>query len=441
MTMEQLYKNHLEHLIKEAKEILEKESAEVAVIHAGSPVFYHADDQEIPFRAHAHFKRFTPVSGPNHYIMVSTARPSALLIEYRPDDFWEEQTDDSAPFWRKHLESHIVTNEEELKRAVVGETMKKSCVLISDAASSALVASWGVTLVDARRATTILDFSRAIKTPYEVACIEKANEIAARGHKAACEAFLGGASERDLYYHYLKTVGALENELPYETIIALNEKASTLHYRRKREGVKNALVLLLDAGYAVNGYASDITRTTANSHVHPLFKKLLDDVETLQQKLCALVAPGKQFIEIHHEAHRGIAEILSRHGISKTTPEELVEKEITHTFFPHGVGHMLGLQVHDVGNATPDGEVHELKKHYPKVRTNRALVEGMVTTIEPGLYFNPLLLEKLRVSDHSPLINWSLVDELTPYGGIRIEDNLVVTKGGSQNLTRTHLPT
>lgn len=438
--MEQLYKKHLERLVNEAQDILEKESAEVMLIHAGSPAFYHADDQEVPFRANAHFKRFTPVSGPNHFLIVSKAYPSPLLVEFRPGDFWEEQTDNSPHWWRAHMEVRVAKNEEELKRVAVEETHGKQCLIIADPKDSALIASWGVAHGDAQHATSLLDFSRAIKTPYEIACIEQANEIAARGHRAVRDAFLTGATERELYHEYLRATEALDSELPYESIIALNEKAATLHYRRKRGDVRDGAVLLVDAGASVHGYASDITRSFVSPDTPALFQELLNDVETLQQKLCTLVAPGKAFIEIHHEAHRGIAEILVSRHLAHGTSEELLAKEITYTFFPHGVGHMLGLQVHDVGNKTSEGEAHELKKRYPKVRTNRALVEGMVTTIEPGLYFNPLLLEKLRASPHTALINWTLIDELTPFGGIRIEDNLVVTNVGSQNLTRPHLP-
>jgi Xaa-Pro dipeptidase len=107
-------------------------------------------------------------------------------------------------------------------------------------------------------------------------------------------------------------------------------------------------------------------------------------------------------------------------------------------FFPHGLGHLLGLQVHDVGGrlANRDGELAPPPAAWPGLRNTRTLDAGAVVTIEPGLYFIPALLESARDGAAASAINWSLIKELMPFGGIRIEDNVLATTDGADNLTR-----
>jgi Xaa-Pro dipeptidase len=145
-----------------------------------------------------------------------------------------------------------------------------------------------------------------------------------------------------------------------------------------------------------------------------------------------MVAPGVDYIEIHRKAHQGVAALLSATGlVSGLDDEAIVDKGITRVFFPHGIGHFLGVQVHDVaGKPTPPPE------DAPFLRLTRRLEPGMVVTIEPGFYFIPSLLEPLMEGELGPYLNRELIGRLRGCGGIRIEDNVVVTATGSQNLTR-----
>ena len=114
--------------------------------------------------------------------------------------------------------------------------------------------------------------------------------------------------------------------------------------------------------------------------------------------------------------------------------DRAVAEGVTRAFCPHGLGHSLGLQVHDVaGLRHPDGSPAPAPEHHPALRLTRTLRPGMVVTIEPGLYFIDMLLAPLR-NTKLP-INWALVDQLSPCGGIRIEDNVVVTESGFSNVT------
>jgi Xaa-Pro dipeptidase len=120
------------------------------------------------------------------------------------------------------------------------------------------------------------------------------------------------------------------------------------------------------------------------------------------------------------------------------SPESLVESGVTSAFFPHGLGHLLGVQVHDVGGfmENESGTTIDKPEGHPYLRLTRVLEEDMVLTIEPGLYIIDMLLDELRETPAGKMVNWKTVDWMRPFGGIRIEDNVRVLKDGCENLTR-----
>ncbi len=161
-------------------------------------------------------------------------------------------------------------------------------------------------------------------------------------------------------------------------------------------------------------------------------------MDELQQSLCAAVRPGIEWRDLHQTAHLLLAELLRDAGIIHVEANEALERGITRVFLPHGLGHLLGLQVHDVGGfqSSPDSPPRPAPAEHPHLRLTRTLEEDFVVTMEPGLYFIDSLLE---AAQHGPLrdaIDWLRVDALRPCGGIRIEDDLVVTRDGHDNLTR-----
>jgi len=150
------------------------------------------------------------------------------------------------------------------------------------------------------------------------------------------------------------------------------------------------------------------------------------------------VQNGVSYTAIHDKAHRGTLDLLVRHELCRGTDEELVEQKVSRMFFPHGIGHLLGLQVHDVSGHFKDetGILAPPPSEHPSLRLTRKMEPGMVFTIEPGFYFIPTLLNPHRDDAVGELLNWPLIDALTPLGGIRDEDNILVTEKGPVNLTR-----
>jgi len=158
----------------------------------------------------------------------------------------------------------------------------------------------------------------------------------------------------------------------------------------------------------------------------------------MQQQLCVSVVEGLDYRDLHLRAHMDIAGILNDFDIIKTSAEDAVATGLSAVFYPHGLGHFLGLQTHDVAGliADVDGTPIPRPEGHPFLRLTRTLEAGNVLTIEPGLYFIEPLLRGWRANGDIAAINWDKVEALSPYGGIRIEDNMVVTSGVPRNLTR-----
>ena len=440
MKPDALFEKHIKEVVERTKSALAKSPYDSAIFHSGTPLFYFNDDIEMPFRATAHFKRFIPFDAPHHIVVVSRNAPRALFIETIPEDYWEAYVPVEEKWSGQFEYKSAPTPDKAWEEAK--HFFGAKAAFVGDNLSKIRATAFGIGESDMNPETLIkeLNESRAVKTDYEIECIRGANERAGEGHRAAKKAFDAGMSECNIHLTFLTAVQETESCLPYPTIVCLNEKSSILHYQHKRNDVESGATFLIDAGVSEHGYASDITRSYANDSAHPVFRSLITDVETLQKKLCGLVKPGAEFIELHHATHLGIAEILKKNGITRVDGEESIRAGITRAFMPHGLGHMLGLQVHDVGGSSDEGFQHGLRDLYPNVRTNRKLIERNVTTVEPGIYFIPILLNPLRAGEHKALLDWTLIDKLIPMGGVRIEDNLVVTITGNTNLTREHLP-
>jgi Xaa-Pro dipeptidase len=194
---------------------------------------------------------------------------------------------------------------------------------------------------------------------------------------------------------------------------------------------------LIDAGASHAGYACDITRTYS-ADPGDEFQALVDAVDRAQQRMCAQVRAGFDYRQLHLDAHLALATILHEFRIVTASPEAAVATGVSSTFFPHGIGHGIGLQVHEVaGFAESDrgGTIPKPEGH-PYLRLTRVLEPGMAVTIEPGIYFIDMLLDKLRAGAYSGSVDWARVDAFRPFGGIRIEDDVVCTGDAPVNLTR-----
>ncbi len=444
MDLKASYRTHIEELSKRSAAILKdlaREGREFRgiVFAAGGDVLYHADDQPVPFKPSFHFARWAPVKGPDHLLVF---RPGELptLVKVVPRDYWYETPPDPEHPYMTSLCVETVADAKAAVRAV-GNLEGLAYVGPDDGTARAL--SIEEERVEPEELMARLDWDRGLKTAYEVECIRGAVRKAALGHAVVRSDAEQGRSERSMHAGYLAATQHLENEVPYTNIIAWNEHSAVLHYQSKQIQAPSAtLNLLVDAGASVYGYASDITRTYPQAAAHRVFRELVNHLDTLQRELVKGVGPGRSYLDLHETAHRGVAKILCELSILKVKADEAFEQGLTDPFFPHGLGHHLGLQVHDVGGRqqSPAGGTLEPPPRHAYLRTTREMAAGQVLTVEPGIYFIAMLLEPFRQGAHSSAFNWKLIDELLLCGGVRIEDDILCTEQGREDLSRGSVP-
>ncbi len=194
-------------------------------------------------------------------------------------------------------------------------------------------------------------------------------------------------------------------------------------------------LVLIDAGAEQLGYVSDITRTFCVGGVMSETQQELHAVvHAAQRAAIERVAPGVEWRDVHRTAALAIADGLVAAGILRGDAESLVESGAVGLFFPHGIGHLVGLGVRDAGE--PLYERRHEPPPYPNLRIDLPLEPGMVVTVEPGVYFVPALLQDPeRRARHRDEVDWDRVDRMLGFGGIRIEDNLLVTADGHEVIT------
>jgi Xaa-Pro dipeptidase len=431
--LEATFGAHLERVCDRTAQALAACGYGGLLVHAGSPLTVFEDDRTYPFEANAPFKVWVPLSdAPESFVWFEPGKPPRLIL-HRPDDFWYKPADVPSGYWVRHFDIRLAAGRA-AARALLPADLSHAAYL-GDAIPE--LTAWGVGAVNPPPLVRRLDYARAVKSEYELECLREANRLGALGHRAAERAFASGASEFEIELAFLAATGLREQELPYNPIIALNSAGAVLHYQvLEKRAPAERLSLLIDAGCESGGYASDITRT--HSFGDADFSALIDRMERLQQSLCAGVRAGVDWRDVHLRAHQLTGELLRDADLVRCSAEEAVATGVTSVFLPHGIGHLLGLEVHDVGGLMRSAEGEEIPRPqgHPFLRLTRVLEAGFVVTLEPGIYFIDQLLSAAQADERARAINWGRVGALRKFGGIRIEDDLAVTPGGCENLTR-----
>lgn len=427
-----LYADHIATLKARADAALERAGFDHLVVAAGRLHYQFLDDRDYPFCVNPHFKHWLPVTKAPGSWIVHTPGQRPTLVFLQPHDYWHAVPETPAGYWVEHFDIHIIRDANEARALLPANAAR--CAIIGEAN----VAMEGFAPNNPENVLNHLHYLRSQKTPYELAMMRVASKIGARAHRAAERAFRVGASELDIHIAYMAAARQTDNTLPYGNIVALNEHCAVLHYTDLAHAPPSrSRSFLIDAGASFHGYASDITRTYAAADAGE-FQALIDAVDAAERGFCAKVRAGQDYAELHIHAHHVLAGILKDHGFIRMSPEGAVESGLSATFFPHGLGHPIGLQVHDVAGfqASESGGTIARPAGHPYLRMTRALEPGMVVTIEPGLYFIDLLLAELKDKPAASDVNWAKVDAFRQYGGIRIEDDVVCTDGDPENLTR-----
>nr|WP_154325464.1 Xaa-Pro dipeptidase [Pantoea sp. 201603H] len=432
-----LYKNHIATLQQRAQQVLARFKLDAMLIHSGELLTVFLDDHHYPFKVNPQFKAWVPVTQvPNCWLWVDGVNKPKLWF-YSPVDYWHNVEPLPEGFWTDEIEIIQLKNADDI--AALLPCQRQDIVYIGPAPQRAAQLDITAERVNPKGVLDYLHYHRSFKTDYELACMREAQKIAVAGHWAAKEAFLSGMSEFDINVAYLSATGHRDIDVPYGNIIALNEHAAVLHYTQLEHRVPEQLrSFLIDAGAEYNGYAADLTRTYA-AKGDSLFARLVHDLNGEELALIDTLKAGVRYTDYHQQMHQRIAKLLIKHQIVNGISEEaMVENNLTGPFLPHGLGHPLGLQVHDVAGFMQDENGTHLgaPQQYPFLRCTRVLEPRMVLTIEPGLYFIESLLAPWREGKFSQHFDWQRIESLKPYGGIRIEDNVVIYDNHVENMTR-----
>ncbi|KAI3338810.1 peptidase M24, structural domain-containing protein [Ustulina deusta] len=280
-----------------------------------------------------------------------------------------------------------------------------------------------------------IDECRVVKDDYEIALIKKANQISDAAHRSVLENVRKLQNEYEVEGVF---VGACVRQgakkQAYNSIAASGRAAATLHYNHNDKELPGKDLLLLDAGAEWSTYASDITRTfPISGRFTEQSRAIYEIVLQMQNDTIAMLKEGVLWDDVHVRAHEIAIDGLLSLGILKGNRKEILEARTSTAFLPHGLGHYLGMDTHDTGGHPNYSDPDPLFKY---LRVRRNLPAGSVITVEPGIYFCEFIITPyLKDPKHSKYIDESVLNNYWDVGGVRIEDNILITKDGSINLT------
>lgn len=397
-------------------------SDEIVLVGAGRPISIPGGaDQTYRFIAHSDYYYLSDREVPGGVVAYD---PKAGWVDFVPDvttaeRVWEGKTETTGTPMSK-FDDWLATRK---FRRVTTLGLPTPGAVVDEARSAELAQA----LLHARRPKDEVELER----------MRAAAAATVPGYVAAKRMIHAGVSERQIqveletgFFRHGATGTA------YDTIVASGANSAVLHFPPTSRVVEDGDVVLIDAGAAVGRYVSDVTRTyRAPGGDDTMFRDLYSLVLAVEQRAISRCTVGREWQEVHFEAALGIVAGLVALGFMKGSPQTLVESDAHALFFPHGLGHMVGLGVRDAGGRAP-GRTQSQRPGLANLRLDLPLEANYTVTVEPGLYFIPALLNNRENREkYRTAIDWGRVETMLGFGGIRIEDNVVVTEGQPEVLT------
>jgi Xaa-Pro aminopeptidase len=394
---------------------------EIVLVGAGEPISIPGgQDQTYPFLSHSEYIYLADrecVGG------VVAFDPKAGWTDFVPDvtedeRVWEGRTDvDGTPLSR--LEGWL-TERRGRKLAVLGAALHG---LTPDAAVTA-------------EARERLQQTIRVKDEVELERMRRAAAATAAGFATVRKLIRPGVTERALQVELeLEFLRQGATRTAFGTIVGSGSNSGVLHFSPGARKAGDGENVLVDAGAEVDRYAADVTRTYQAGAQGGFFRELYQVVLDGQVKGVQRCRAGVEWRDVHLAVARDMTEGLVALDILRGAPDSLVEQDAHALFFPHGLGHLVGLGVRDASGYLP-GRKRSTRFGLAFLRCDFPLQPGHVITVEPGLYFIPALLQDPeRRARYRDAVNWAKVDTLLGFGGIRIEDDVLVTAGDPDVLT------
>jgi Xaa-Pro aminopeptidase len=399
---------------------------ELLLIGAGQPVpLPENTDQTYPFRSHSEYFYLTGNNFPGGVLAFDPKDGATGWVSFVPEVTDAERT------WEGRAQPEgtpiaalepWLTNRRGRPFILLGEPIR---AVVPDQ-----------TLTGAAREK--FKHARRAKDATEIDTLHQAARATAAGFSALREAIRPGVTERQLQIE-LETGffrgGA--DRTGYETIIGTGPNSAILHFLPTNRTAASGDLLLVDAGAELNRYVIDVTRTyVVGNNPNPLQRDLYQIVLAAEEAGIAGCTLGAEWKELHLRIAAQITDGLVQVGLFRGNTESLVERGAHQLFFPHGLGHLVGLGVRDASGLLPGRQRDESAK-LSNLRMDLPLQENYVTTVEPGVYFIPIILNNPSNREkYHDCVDWDMAERHLAFGGIRIEDNVLVTADGPVVLTK-----
>jgi Xaa-Pro aminopeptidase len=396
----------------------------IVVIGAGHPIpIPGRADRVYPFLAHSEY-----------FYLTDRQRPGAVLA-YDPQEGWSEFVPvigADERLWSGDVSDEGGTPVSELARWLEkrrGRRLAQLGAPIPNASSDAAVAG---------ELRTRMDRVRRRKDDLELTRMRRAADATRAGFETAVPFIAPAISERALQIEI--EVGFFRHgadTLAYDSIIASGPNAAVLHHLPTQRLLGAGELVLIDAGAECRCYDCDVTRTyPVSGEFNAEQSDMYALVRRVQRAAIERCRAGVEYRDIHLAAALDVAQGLLDAGLVRGNVADLVERGASTLFFPHGIGHMVGLGVRDAGGYLP-GRSRSEAPALRFLRIDLPLEPGHVVTIEPGIYFPSHVLDDPEIRrQYRDTVAWSRVDKLRGFGGIRIEDNVLILDGGNEVLTR-----
>lgn len=373
------------------------------------------NDCNYPFRQNSDFLYLTGIDIPG----------CILIITPLEDFLFIPKIDKKMIIWNGETDSiKIIKQKYNFKNVLFLDRFEKTLTKLTKKYSK----------IYSNRSLEILKGLRLIKNDHEIKILKQISQITSiafietikKFHLCMHEYQLQSIFEHELFFNNIRNTS-------FQTIIASGTNSSILHYTGNNNFLNKNDLCLLDAGGELFGYAADITRTfPVSGKFSQKQKDIYNIVLSSQIQAIEAIKPGLKMIDIHNIAALVICQGLKDLKILSGSVEEIINKKTYRLFFPHGLSHLMGIDVHDV---CPKSKILK-KTNTQDLRTNFILEQNQVLTVEPGIYFNKYILNNKQIrAKHKNTVNWKLVETYLNFGGIRIEDDILITDNGFLVLT------
>ncbi len=410
----------------------------VIFIQGKETMYRYNTDYEFPFRQESNFWYLTGVNEPDCSLILDLKKEEYHLFVPKRDAqyaVWHGYVKSPEQYQKEYNPDHLHYQNEILH--VLNELDPDVVFCLDDEQAEFIEDLNRDFTVETEALTDALTYCRVLKTDWELDQMREACRVNDLAYHEVMRSIKPGMYEYEIKAIFNKV--QIENGLlqdAYNGIFASGVNASILHYVENKDRIRDGDLFLMDAGFECNGYASDYTRTfPANGTYTDIQKGIYNAVLAGMTEVLNAVKPGAKMEDLHLLAARTMMEGLKELDVVRGDVDDMMNENIFALFFPHGLGHFLGLDTHDVGGY-PKGVDRIDRPGIKFLRARRDLQPGMVVTIEPGIYFVPAVLEPaVKNETQKQFLNVERVRSLLSFGGVRIEDDIAITEDGYENLT------